>query len=91
MTYKLLIHAKAVREIEKLDEQARESVKDAISGLASQPLPLGVAKLNGRTNAYRIRIGDYRILYEIHATEIVVYVFGVAHRKEVYLRLLRRR
>ena len=41
--------------------------------------------------AYRIRIADYRLLYEVHATEIVVYVIGAADRREVYLRLLRRR
>ena len=45
----------------------------------------------GRKGAYRIRVADYRLLYEVHATEIVVYVIGVAHRREVYLRLLRRR
>jgi mRNA-degrading endonuclease RelE of RelBE toxin-antitoxin system len=38
-----------------------------------------------------LRIGDYRLLYEIHATEVVIYVLGVAHRRDVYVRLLRRR
>jgi mRNA-degrading endonuclease RelE of RelBE toxin-antitoxin system len=41
--------------------------------------------------AYRIRFGRYRLLYEVHATEIVVYVVGIAHRKDVYTRLLKRR
>lgn len=47
--------------------------------------------MKGRADAYRLRVCSYHVLYEVHATEIVVYVIGVAHRKEVYRRLLRRR
>ena len=91
MTYRLVLHQAVVAEIRALPGSARTRVKDAIDGLAEQPLPHGVSRLKGRANAYRLRIGQYRILYEVHATEIVVYVIGVAHRKEVYKRLLRRR
>jgi mRNA interferase RelE/StbE len=55
------------------------------------PRPSSAERLKGRKNAFRIRVGQYRLLYEVHAWEIVVYVVGVAHRREVYLRLLRRR
>lgn len=47
--------------------------------------------MRGREGAYRIRVGDYRIIYEIHATEIVVYIVGVAQRREVYRQILKRR
>lgn len=69
----------------------RAQVRDAIDGLQSDPRPLGAVPLKGRRGAFRIRVADYRILYEVHAIEIVVYVIGVAHRREVYVRLLRRR
>ena len=55
------------------------------------PIPVGARRIRGRQNAYRIRIGDYRIVYEVHVTEVVVYVVGVAHRREVYRRILERR
>jgi mRNA interferase RelE/StbE len=59
-----------------------------IDGLAEEPIPVGAGRLRGRENAYRIRIGNYRIVYEVHVTEVVVYVVGVAHRREIYHRIL---
>ena len=52
---------------------------------------MGAGRLRGRANAYRIRIGSHRIVYEVHATEVVVYIVGIAHRREVYRRILERR
>lgn len=69
----------------------RRRVKEAIDELVSDPTPLGATRLRGRENSYRIRIGNYRLVYEVHATEIVVYVVGVAHRREVYRTILKRR
>lgn len=90
-TYRLVLHKAAVREIRKLPKQTRARVKTAIDGLSARPVPPGAARLKGRTAAYRLRVCDYRVIYEVHATEIVIYIIGVAHRREVYLRLLRRR
>lgn len=89
-TYKVVLHRDAHREILALPKKIRSQVRDVIDGLRSDPRPLGAVPLKGRKGAYRIRVSDYRILYEVHATEIVVYVIGVAHRREVYVRLLRR-
>jgi mRNA interferase RelE/StbE len=89
--YRVVLHRVAVSEIAALPDQARERVKQAIDGLAEDPRPAGCSKLQGRPNAYRLRFGDYRLVYEVHATEVVVYVFGVANRRQVYVRLLRRR
>ncbi len=91
MRYKLVLHSDAVGEIRKLPARVKERVKQAIGSLEQVPVPHRAARLKGRANAYRIRIGEHRILYEVHATEIVVYVVGVANRKEAYKRLLRRR
>jgi mRNA interferase RelE/StbE len=91
MRYTLVLHRDAVGEIGRLPARVKERVKQAIDSLEKVPVPRRASRLKGRANAYRIRIADYRILYEVHATEIVVYVIGVAHRKEAYKRLLRRR
>lgn len=88
--YKILLHAKAVKELQSLPKIVKDKAELAISGLAGNPIPQEAKKLQGRMGCYRLRVGDYRILYEIHATEIVVYVIGIAHRKEVYRRILRR-
>jgi mRNA interferase RelE/StbE len=91
MTYRVVLHRKAISEIRNLPADVKTRVKATIASLAQEPRPPQAAKLKGQASAYRIRFGRYRLLYEVHATEVVVYVLGVAHRKEVYLRLLRRR
>lgn len=89
-TYEIALHREAHREVLALPKKLRWQVRDVIDGLRSDPRPVGAVPLKGRKGAYRIRVADYRIVYEVHATEIVVYVIGVAHRREVYVRLLRR-
>jgi mRNA interferase RelE/StbE len=89
--YRLLLHAAVPKELKKLPAKIRHRAKATIDGLADEPIPVGAGRLRGRENTYRIRIGNYRIVYEIHVTEVVVYVVGVAHRREVYRRILDRR
>ena len=89
--FRVVLHRAAVDEIQSLPAKTKEKVKLAIDQLADDPRPTTAAKLKGRPNAYRIRFGDYRLLYEVNATEILVYVIGVSHRREVYQRLLRRK
>ncbi|MEW5948302.1 MAG: type II toxin-antitoxin system RelE/ParE family toxin [Thermodesulfobacteriota bacterium] len=57
----------------------------AIQGLSEDPRPSGVKKLTGR-NAWRIRVGNYRVIYEIQDNSLVVLVVSVGHRKEIYRR-----
>jgi len=90
-SYRIVLHREAAREIQALPKKLRSHAGEVINGLSDDPRPPEAVALKGRKGAYRIRIDDYRLLYEVHATEIVVYVIGVAHRREVYLRLLRRR
>ena len=89
--YRIVLHREAAAEIKALPKKVKLQVRQTIDGLVHDPRPSSAVALKGRKGAYRIRIADYRLLYEVHATEIVVYVIGVAHRREVYLRLLRRR
>ena len=61
----------------------------AIDALARAPRPAGCIQLAGADDAYRIRIGDYRVVYEIADKVLIVYIIRVAHRKDVYRGLVR--
>jgi mRNA interferase RelE/StbE len=89
--YKVLLHAAVPKELKKLPATIRRRAKATIDKLADEPIPVGAGRIRGRENAYRLRIGNYRIVYEVHVTEIVVYVVGIAHRREIYRRILERR
>jgi mRNA interferase RelE/StbE len=82
-SYRLLVKPSAVKEIEALPRQDRPRIVARISSLALDPRPPGCEKLSGR-DQYRLRQGDYRILYEIQDLELVVVVVKVGHRREVY-------
>ena len=89
--YRILLHSAVLSEIKKLPPTTRSRAKEIIETLAVNPTPIGSQKLRGRMSAYRIRVGEYRIVYEVHVTEVVVYIVGIAHRREVYRQVLRRR
>ena len=68
----------------KLDEATQRRVFKAVDGLATEPRPYGCRKLEGGEGAFRIRIGDYRIIYTIDDTILIVAIERVRHRREVY-------
>lgn len=72
------------KDIRSLPRQDVERVITAVTQLASDPLPHGSHKLAGSERTYRIRIGDYRVIYEVFADLHVVEVQRVRHRKDVY-------
>lgn len=82
-SYKIEIKKSAAKEIENLPSVVLKRVVSYIQELGSNPRPIGCKKLSG-DEKYRIRVGDYRILYEIEDEIVSVYVVKVAHRKEVY-------
>jgi mRNA interferase RelE/StbE len=83
-TYRIDIDRGAVKELAGLDKPIRARLIAAIDELAQNPRPAGCTKLVGTANDWRIRVGDYRIIYEIHDTRLIVLVVRVAHRREVY-------
>ena len=83
MTYRVVITKKATKAIQALPATARHRVADAILALAEDPRPAGCKKLVG-ADQWRIRVGDYRILYMVSDGELLVTVVRVAHRREVY-------
>jgi mRNA interferase RelE/StbE len=83
MPYQIEITNFAERKIKKLEEHLRGEVIGLIYKLAENPRPHGCKKLKGR-EAYRVRLRDYRIIYEIRDKVLVVTVVDVGHRKEIY-------
>jgi mRNA interferase RelE/StbE len=83
MSYQVLIERYAQKQIMKLDKQVIPVIKAAIAQLADNPRPYGYKKLKGE-DAYRIRIGKYRVIYEIDDDKIIVIVVSVGHRKSIY-------
>ena len=84
MTYRVELTNAAKRELLKLEANIRERVLAAIRALADNPRPSGCVKLEGRDGGYRIRVGDYRIVYHINDPALLVRVVKIAHRREVY-------
>ena len=87
-SYRLVIKRSAAKEIESIDQKkTRRRIVEKIQELASDPRPHGCEKLSGKNPYYRIRQGQFRILYEIRDQELIVYVVRVADRRDVYQRL----
>lgn len=82
--YRLLIKASAAKELRAIPiKRDRQRIVKRIQGLKNDPRPPGSQKLSGR-DRYRIRQGQYRIVYGIEKDELIVYVVKVGHRKDVY-------
>jgi mRNA interferase RelE/StbE len=81
--YEVLILRRAQKELANLPKPNYLRMRDAIVALASNPRPTGCKKLTGR-EGWRIRSGDYRIIYEIDDPQRRVTVLNVGHRKDVY-------
>lgn len=83
MKYQVLIVRAAERELCALPKQTRARIEQRILVLESNPRPPGVIKLIGLAG-YRLRVGDYRVLYTIDDSEVSVTVYAVGHRREIY-------
>lgn len=86
MAYQVEFSASAAREFRKLPAAVRASLAPRIDALARNPKPSMTKKLVGESNGWRLRIGDYRILYEIRDSNYRVLIVTIGHRREVYRR-----
>lgn len=86
MTYAIEVAPPAVRQMRKLDPPARRRVQAAVELLAADPRPAGATKLAGGSGEWRVRTGDYRVIYEIRDQVLVVLVVAVGHRRDIYKR-----
>jgi mRNA interferase RelE/StbE len=83
VSYAIQYHSSALRELKKLDRPIRLKIEAAIVDLAEDPRPHGCAKLVN-SQAWRIRVGDYRVVYDIVDRKLVVMIVRVRHRRDVY-------
>ncbi len=83
MSYQIELTKTAAKQLDKLPDAVAFLLIEAIETLAENPRPSGCKKLKGRS-AYRIRQGNYRIIYDIYDDVLVVDVIAVGHRKEIY-------
>lgn len=83
MAYKIILKPSAQRDLDSLHERDVEKIFRRIVHLSTDPRPFGVQKLTN-TEAYRIRSGLYRVLYEIDDKQKKVFIYRIKHRKEAY-------
>ncbi len=84
MTYTIIFRPGVIKEIRKIPLLFRRKIEMALTLLKTDPVPLGCRKLDGFKNGYRLRVGDYRIIYELKAEVRIVAVSRIRHRKDVY-------
>jgi mRNA interferase RelE/StbE len=84
MTYRIEFVRRAAKQFKALPTQEQQRLRSKIDALASEPRPTGVIKLAGEENLYRIRVGDYRIVYAIQDDQLLILVVKVSHRRDVY-------
>lgn len=84
MIYDMVIAPSARREVINLPNTVLPKIDGAITALAANPRPYGSRKFRGKDNSYRIRVGDYRIIYCINDSTRQVNILAVGHRREVY-------
>lgn len=74
----------ALKELKRIDRTIIQKIIDTIQSLATDPRPSGVRKLRGSELSYRIRVADYRIIYEVIDDMLLILIIRVRHRKDVY-------
>lgn len=83
MPYTIILSKKAQKQLDKLSDQIAEDIISAILSLEDNPRPVGCKKLKNR-DGYRIRAGNYRIIYDIIDKELLVDIITLGHRKDIY-------
>lgn len=82
--YTILVTRTAEKALIKLPKKDQTRLIQVIQGLASDPFPVGFRKLQGELNAFRVRSGLYRIIYEVDGKRIVIIILKIGHRKNIY-------
>ena len=83
MSYQVILPKSVRKELDRLPDEIAKKVLARLAALETDPRPPDVKKLKGR-DAWRIRIGDYRVIYEIHDRVLRILVITIGHRREVY-------
>jgi mRNA interferase RelE/StbE len=83
MKFQIILPKSVQKELDRLPDELVGRILARLAGLETNPRPADVKKLKGRA-AWRIRVGDYRVIYEIHDRVLHVIVITVGHRREIY-------
>jgi mRNA interferase RelE/StbE len=85
--YRILFDKKYIKELEKIPKKIQKVIREKVSELSNNPRPDGSIKLQGskKEPLYRIRCGDYRVIYTIKDDILIVIIIEVGHRKDIYL------
>ena len=81
--YQVRIERAAIKSLARISEPWQGKLQNALRQLAANPRPPGVVKLSGR-DAWRVRVADYRIIFEIHDAVLLVLVVDIGHRRDIY-------
>ena len=83
----IIIHRKAEKVLKRMDGDTLDRLRNAIRNLANEPRPVGVKKLAGYDNLYRIRVGDWRVSYAIEEDRLIILVLEISQRGAAYREL----
>lgn len=84
MAYAIQFEKAAIRVLKKLVPAVLDQLRQDIEQLGIQPRPPGCIKLKGSLNLWRVRSGDYRIIYQVQDTKLIVLIVDVGHRRDIY-------
>jgi len=84
MAYTIQFKPAALRQLEKLPRDAQRRIVARIETLCDDPFPAGCKKLAGAPDAWRVRVGKYRVIYQLRRNILVIFVLAVGHRRDVY-------
>ncbi len=82
--YKIEISASAEKSLKKIPKSELSKITETIQQLAINPFPVGCRKLTGEENAYRVRHGNYRIIFEVEGQKLLILILKIGHRKDIY-------
>ncbi len=83
-SYRIQLLKSADRDIRKIDKQQIKRILSAIRALSDEPFPTQHRKLRGSESSFRLRVGDYRVIYEVDKGKEIIEIFYVRHRKDAY-------
>lgn len=82
--YKIQFNKHYLKDLQKIPNKDREQIRESILSLVNNPRPDGCKKLKGNSSLYRIRCGDYRIIYTIEDQLLLIIIIEIGHRKDIY-------
>ena len=85
-SYSIAWKRSATQELKRLPREIVGRIVKAVEQLSTDPYPSGVRKLVGSEHTYRIRVGDYRVIYDVMASALVIEIIRVGHRRDIYNR-----